>query len=109
MQTNLIPNNINPDNIANIFESIYRALPDAVIFMDEQRAIKLVNPAFTRLLQYEADEVIGKSAQLIYTNALDFYEQGQQLVQLRPQEELPLREAYFRRQPRRRISKQPAG
>ncbi|MFH1145034.1 MAG: PAS domain S-box protein [Candidatus Eisenbacteria bacterium] len=58
-------------------EGIFRALPDAIILASAERRITAVNPAFTRLFGYQAEEVLGKSTRIIYTDDSEFTRQGQ--------------------------------
>lgn len=97
MQASLLPNTIQPEDFGNLFESIYRALPDAVLFVDTNRVVQLVNPAFTHLFLYKSSEILGQSIILLYANALDFQEQGEKLALLNANDTLPMQEMYFRR------------
>jgi PAS domain S-box-containing protein len=54
------------------FETIFRAIPDAVIFASANREIIMVNPAFTRLFGYKPDEVYGKKSAFLYADKKDF-------------------------------------
>jgi PAS domain S-box-containing protein len=56
------------------FETIFRAIPDAVVFASSSREIIMVNPAFTRLLGYKPDEVYGKKSAFLYAERKDFEE-----------------------------------
>ena len=42
------------------FETIYRSIPDAVLFTDRSQRILRVNPAFSELFGFDAGEVVGK-------------------------------------------------
>lgn len=42
------------------FETIYRSIPDAVVFTDVSERVLRVNPAFHRLFGYEGAEVVGR-------------------------------------------------
>lgn len=54
------------------FETIFNAIPEAVIFSNTRREIVLVNPACCVLFQYTPDELQGKSEEIFYANAADF-------------------------------------
>lgn len=56
------------------FAAIFRAIPDAILFVDLDRRIRRINPAFTRLFGYQLSEVEGESSALIYETK-DAYEQ----------------------------------
>lgn len=43
------------------FEAIFRSIPDAVIFVDRDNCMRLVNPAFTVLFGYSSDQVLGQT------------------------------------------------
>jgi two-component system, cell cycle sensor histidine kinase and response regulator CckA len=57
-------------------DQIFEALPDAVAYSDPQRRIQRVNSSFTRMLGYNPEDVIGKSAEILYANPAEFIEQG---------------------------------
>ncbi|HPF32108.1 MAG TPA: PAS domain S-box protein, partial [Candidatus Sabulitectum sp.] len=63
-------------NIATELEEILNSLPDAVVYADNQRIIRKVNPAFTRIFGYKPEEVIGKTTRIIYRNDEEYLEQG---------------------------------
>ena len=58
------------------FHAIFDGIPDAVIFGDTGRRIRLLNPAFTRLFGYSADEAIGRTTEFLYADPADYAEQG---------------------------------
>ncbi len=60
-----------------LFEGLFRSIPQALVVADPQRRIRLVNPAFCQLFGYSEDEVLGKSAQLLYRHEADFLQQGE--------------------------------
>ncbi|MCP4919249.1 MAG: response regulator [Proteobacteria bacterium] len=43
------------------FETIYRSIPDAVVFTDTNNRIVRVNPAFTGMFGYQSAEVVGRA------------------------------------------------
>lgn len=53
-------------------ETIFTSIPDAVVFVDANRYIRRVNPAFTRLFGYTSEEIVGQKIQSIYANEADF-------------------------------------
>lgn len=57
-------------------ESIFKAIPDAVIFADLERKLTRVNPGFTKLFGYEPEEIYGRKTRVLYTNQEDFETQG---------------------------------
>ena len=58
------------------FRAIFEGLPDAVVMADADRRIQLVNPAFTACFGYMAEEVIGRSAEVLYADPQDFVRLG---------------------------------
>jgi PAS domain S-box-containing protein len=47
-----------------------------VVFVDTERRIVLVNPAFTRILGYSIDDVKGQTSQVFYADPEDYLAQG---------------------------------
>jgi PAS domain S-box-containing protein len=58
------------------FEAIYRSLSDAVIFTDINRRVIMVNPAVSTMFCYSPEELIGKSAELLYAAKKDYLSMG---------------------------------
>lgn len=58
------------------FEAIFNSISDAVIFADTGRKIIQVNPAVEKLFGYNAEEILGKTARVLYAQDADFEEQG---------------------------------
>jgi PAS domain S-box-containing protein len=56
---------VSPQQTAT-FESIFNALPDAVVFTDIEGQISLVTAAFVGLLGYRSEDVIGKPIDILY-------------------------------------------
>ncbi|MEH6625744.1 MAG: ABC transporter substrate-binding protein [Motiliproteus sp.] len=59
-----------------LFEAIFQSTPDATVISNNQREIILCNPAFSQTFGYQPDEVIGKSAAILYEDDKTFKEQG---------------------------------
>jgi PAS domain S-box-containing protein len=55
-----------------LFRAIINDAPQAIIIADQKRTIYLVNPAMTRIFGYDAEELIGKSARIIYASDDDY-------------------------------------
>ncbi len=51
---------------------IFRTLPDALVYTDVQQRIVHVNPAFTRIYGYEAEEVLGREVSLLHPRQEQF-------------------------------------
>ena len=56
--------------------AIFAGIGDAAIYCDTGRSIELVNPAFTKIFGYPAQEVIGRSTAMLYADAADFEAAG---------------------------------
>ena len=55
-----------------LFQAIINDAPQAIIIADRNRNIFLVNPAVTRILGYEPDELIGKNSRVIHASDEDY-------------------------------------
>ncbi|MBF0277952.1 MAG: PAS domain S-box protein [SAR324 cluster bacterium] len=58
------------------FEAIFNSITDAIVFVDTDRRIIRINPAFQAILGYSFEEVKGKTTQIIYANPEDYFQQG---------------------------------
>jgi PAS domain S-box-containing protein len=52
--------------------AIMTSLPEAVIFTDLSRRFLMVNPAFTQMYGFQPDDIVGKTAEILYAHARDF-------------------------------------
>lgn len=59
-----------------IFATVFENSPDTVIVVDAGRTIVAVNPAFTELFGFGAQEVVGKCGSMLYADRADFEVQG---------------------------------
>ncbi|MFH1136342.1 MAG: PAS domain S-box protein [Pseudomonadota bacterium] len=59
------------------FEAVFNSITDPIILTDRERRIVMVNPAFTRVFGYQAEEAVGRSTLFIYENQDDFHDIGQ--------------------------------
>ncbi len=59
-----------------LFEAIFNAVPDAFIFADAERRIKLCNQGFVNMFGYSDSEVIGLKTKILYADEDDFERQG---------------------------------
>ncbi|MDX1775666.1 MAG: ABC transporter substrate-binding protein [Desulfobulbales bacterium] len=59
------------------FEAIFNSIADAVVFVDTDRKIMMINPAFTRIFGYTLDEIIGRTTEFFYADPDKYREQGQ--------------------------------
>ena len=60
-----------------LFETVFDETEDALVVADTDRRITEFNPAAERLFGYDASEVIGEKAELLYADAADFEKQGE--------------------------------
>jgi len=60
------------------FEAMFNAIPDAVIFVDPERRIVLINPAVHEIFGYSDEELIGRTTEMLYADPQDFLDQGKQ-------------------------------
>ena len=58
------------------FRAMFEGLYDAVVLTDPERRVRLINPAFTALFGYPADEVVGRSTDFMYFGQDDFENAG---------------------------------
>ncbi|MCX5888277.1 MAG: PAS domain S-box protein [Deltaproteobacteria bacterium] len=80
------------------FEAIFNSMDDAVIFVNRERRMALVNPAVAALFGYRPEELLGRTTEILYANPADYVKQGD----LRYREDAPanqaLSEIEYRRQ-----------
>ncbi len=58
------------------FQTMFDTIPDAVVFTDPDRVVRLVNPGFTAIFGVDAQAAIGRSIAFIYANPDDFIRLG---------------------------------
>jgi len=56
------------------FEAMFNSISDASIFMDTQRRIVTVNPAFRAMFGYEPDQVRGRTTEFLYSGGAAYQE-----------------------------------
>ena len=59
------------DRLASEFEAIFKAIPDAVLFADPERRIRLINPAAEAVFGYTQAELGGEATNLLYAEQGD--------------------------------------
>jgi PAS domain S-box-containing protein len=79
------------------FEAIFHANADAVVFVDQQRHVLMVNRAFTKIFGYQPEEIVGRSTQFIYANPDDFNDQGKKRYHVGANIDSPVYEVDYRR------------
>lgn len=65
-----------------IYEALIESMPDAMLYINFDREIQMVNRAFVTLFGYERDEVLGKSTRLIYADEVAFDEAGRRFFNI---------------------------
>lgn len=58
-------------------EQILEALPEALVYADNNRCIKKINQAFTKIYGFKAEDVLGKPTSIFYANQEEFKKQGE--------------------------------
>lgn len=81
-----------------LFEALMRDTPDPMVICDLDRRIVAVNPAFTSVFDYQAEEVIGKTTAMFYPSEAEFEAQGRERFHLSAEEKrLPYEQQYRRK------------
>ncbi|QKQ24938.1 PAS domain S-box protein [Candidatus Reidiella endopervernicosa] len=81
-----------------LFESLFRDIPDAMVYANPDRVVQMCNPALTRVFGYQADEVVGEKTSILYESEAEFIRQGEQRLNLSATESrLPYEVAYQRK------------
>ena len=79
------------------FEAILKAIPDALVFADTERQVRLLNPAFTQMFGYPVDEVLERHIRMLYANVEDYEAPGRSRFNLNAAETLKPYEVNYRR------------
>jgi PAS domain S-box-containing protein len=79
------------------FEAMFNSISDAVVFVDQQRRIIMVNKAFTEIFGYRLDEISGKTTQFFYADPGDYQDQGNKRYRIGAPIDSPLYEINYRR------------
>ncbi len=58
------------------WRAMFDGLPYAVVFADDERRIRHVNPAFCTIWGYAADEVLGRTTEFLYADPADYAHLG---------------------------------
>ena len=62
-----------------LLETVFRDVPDAIVLVDEERRIRLINPAFSRVFGCTNEEVAGQSTKTFYVDE-DLWEARKELL-----------------------------
>lgn len=68
----LLEDDMDARGFASRFRALHAANPDAILFVDEERRIQLINPAFTRTFGYELWEIQGQTTSTLYGSEATF-------------------------------------
>ena len=58
------------------FKSMFESIPDAVVYADPERKIRMVNDAAKQLFGFDESELYGNQTKMLYASQDDFKEQG---------------------------------
>lgn len=79
------------------FEAIFNSISDGIVFVDPQRHIVNINPAFTLLLGYQLEEIAGQTTRLIYADPDHYGKQGRARFNPEAKIDRPVFENEYRR------------
>jgi PAS domain S-box-containing protein len=79
------------------FEAIFRSIQDAVVFVDTDRHVVLINPHFTKLFGYTLEDLRGRTTAVIYANPADYLDQGRRRYRVGAAKGTPTYEMRYRR------------
>ena len=71
-----------------LFEAVFRDVPDAMVLVNTDREIIMCNPAFTRILGYDFEDVAGRQTAVFYESQEEFERQGRIRFHLSAEESL---------------------
>ena len=58
------------------FEAIFNSISDAVIFVDQERRMALLNPAVEALFGYPPEQLLGRTTEILYADPAEYVRQG---------------------------------
>ncbi|MBR7889881.1 PAS domain S-box protein [Marinomonas sp. A79] len=58
------------------FKSLFINAPEAVILVDKNRTIRMINPAFIEMFGYDESQLLGNTTEMLYADNRDFTTQG---------------------------------
>ena len=59
-----------------MFEAIYRGIPDAIVYVNVNREVISINPAFSKIFGYDFNELAGKNTSFFYETHDEYERQG---------------------------------
>ena len=72
----------------SLLESVFRAVPDAMVIADLNRDISFSNPGTERVFGYSEDELKGKKTLTLYESPEEFERQGRERFNMSAEEKL---------------------
>ena len=89
---------VEQPNERNLWQLLWEYDPNGLIVLDTDLNIKLVNPAFCKMFQVEAEEIIGQPAAQLFEDVEDFKRVWEKNEVVRGKEkEYPAHNLYVRR------------
>jgi len=76
------------EKTVSLLKAIFGAMPDALLAVNPKREIISINKAFTRILGYSEEEIIGKQSSFFYESEAEYERQGQLRYNLSAEEQL---------------------
>jgi len=68
--------NLESTNQLPLYKAIYSSISDAIVFVDTNRQIVMLNDSAIGLFGYSLSEVRGKTTQIFYADPIDYWDQG---------------------------------
>lgn len=79
------------------FRAIFNSITDAIVFVDTDRKIAMINPAFTAIFGYTLEDVAGRTTRIIYAQPEEFERQGRERYHKEAEVGTPVYEVEYRR------------
>lgn len=79
------------------FLAIFNSITDAIVFVNLDRCIVMINPALVLMMGYKQQEIVGKTTKLFYANPEDYHQQGKIRYNLNANVSSPIYEIEYRR------------
>lgn len=80
-----------------LFQSIFRSLPDSLAIADQDRVIQTANPGLSTLFGYGLEEVVGHKTAMLYESEEEFKIQGRARFNLSAEEQLAPYQVRYRK------------
>lgn len=73
---------------SNLYECVFRCIPDALVVAETDRRIRKINPAFHDIFGYRRHEVLGQTTARLYADEADYETQGRARFYMTAEEQL---------------------